>query len=141
MLILFAPSSDKLTDGYSYAVSEDELKDEFIPILTHSELVVFFQFYENTSDVLIIKSMWDAKIDRWNLKILANRSGEALKIRSLMKSTGFGVIQEWLVRTHEELHEFPEIWSYNSLTLRYENDGLIFDPSKAIKPFRRPPRP
>lgn len=141
MRIPVAPYSDNLTDGYSYPVSEEELRAVFAQILIHSELVVFFQIYENTSDVLIIHSMWDAKADRWNLKIFASRSDEVSGVRRVLKSTGFGAVQEWLIRTHEELHEFPEVWSYNSLTLRFENDGLIFDPKKAIRPFKRPPRP
>ena len=123
--------------GYVYPFSLELLNHLFEDILINSVCRVDFLTFENTSDVWIIADLWSKEVDLWTMTIVGIRETDAEKIRDLLHPLGIMEAKRWLLSAHERLHNNPSAWLYESLTLRFEDDKLIWDPKEICRPGPR----
>ena len=123
--------------GYVYPFSLQSLNHLFGDILINSICRVDFLTVENTSDVWIISDLWSKEVDLWTMTAVGVKETDAEKIRELLHPLGIMEVKSWLVSAHDRLHNNPDEWLYESLTLRFEEDQLIWEPKEIRRPGTR----
>lgn len=123
--------------GYVYPFSLESLNYLFEDILIKSVCRVDFLTFENTSDVWIISDLWNQQVDLWTMTLVGVKESDAEKIRDLLYPVGIMEAKRWLLVAHERLHNNPALWLYESLTLRFSQDQLIWEPKEVCRPGTR----
>lgn len=127
-------------------LGDEDLCESFGSILLEDTLLVSNEWFSNTSDVFIARSSFGGvnDIQKWRLRQLAVDKALVPRVRELLISHGVSQLQQWFVRSNVLLNKDPLLWVAYWLTVRFENDELIFDEKTALRPGPRPvhwPRP
>lgn len=133
-------SEDNFPGHAKCVLSEDFLKESFRTILPEDSLRVSNEWLENTSDVLIARSSFGTvdKIHSWTLRQIAVDKSRIARIRDLLVSDGVSTLLSWFAERSALIYEDPARWICYSLTVRFENDSLVFDEQTALRPDPRP---
>lgn len=123
--------------GYVYPLSLESLGQQFEDILPNAVCRVDFLTFENTSDVWIIGDLWDHEADLWTMKVLGVKEMDSERIYDLLYPAGIMEAKKWLLLAHQRLHENPDVWLYETLTLRFEEEQLIWNPQEVHRPGKR----
>lgn len=126
-------------EGFVYPLSLDELNRQFSDILSSSHCYLDFITVENTSDVLILRSFWDQAIDLWTMTVVGVPERQAEAVQDSLEKVGLWQAKRWLLFAHEHLHRRHQDWLTESITMRYEQDKLIWEAQESQRPGKRPP--
>lgn len=130
----------KVPDDAECPLSEDFLRESFQAMLPEGILRVSNEWFENTSDVLIARSNFGTvdKNHRWRLRQIAIYRTQFARVRELLVSDGFSELLRWFAKSNAQVNEDQTLWICCSLTVRFENDALIFDERTSVRPGHRP---
>lgn len=133
-------SESNIPEDAQCPLSDDFLNQSFQTILPEDSLQVTNEWFENTSDVLIVSSSFGTvdKIHNWTLRQIAVDSSRVARIRELLVPDGFSELIKWFSKSGALLNADPTLWICYSMTVRFENDRLIFDEHIASRPHARP---
>ncbi len=133
-------SEDNIPGSVDCALSADFLNELFLTILPDDNLRVSNEWFENTSDVLIARSSFGSvdRIHNWTLRQIAVDRSRIARIRELLVSEGVSKLRSWFAENGATIHEEPSRWVCYSITVRFENDSLMFIENTSLRPDPRP---
>lgn len=139
MNVSIEPDSE-IPDNAECALSDDFLRSSFQAMLPESNLLVTKEWKEKTSDVLIARSNFGTvgKNHRWRLRQIAVDKTQVERVRELFVQNGLSELLRWFTKSSALVNEEQTLWICFSVTVRYENDGLIFDERISVRPDSRP---
>jgi hypothetical protein len=123
-----------------HLLSFELLQEQFQLLLPQASVSVLYEWYPNTSDVLIASSSFGtvAELNDWSLKLIAVNDGDVVHVRELLLTRGLTNLADWFTRSDHLLQEDPAMWLSFSLTIRYERGELLFDERKSHRNWPRP---
>ncbi len=144
MKLILKPPSPSNTNHPSleieYPLQIDLLQKRFEDTLPNSTAAVRYEWYPNTSDVLIVSTSFGTvdTLNHWSLRILGVDSRQVPQIRELLLSEGMDKLEDWFNTSEHLLKQDPAQWVCYSLTIRYENNELLYDAKSAWRDWPRP---
>ncbi|RTL42401.1 MAG: hypothetical protein EKK48_10425 [Candidatus Melainabacteria bacterium] len=130
---------DELPNDYAYPLDKLDISKFADSFLQECAAVVDFEYFENTSDVLLVSTRWDSATNLWSLRVIAALKDEVAQIHQTFIQSIFPELQEWMCAITTELNRNPELWTNYDCIYKFENFELISTKYKAERKFRRPP--
>lgn len=127
-----------LINGFVYPISESRLSNIFERILINSNLELCFLCVENTSDILIARSPWDYPLTNWTLYILAVKKEYLRQAHQVIVEEALPILKDWFISSQIAMVDEPRVWQCFSITMRMENEKLLVQPVKSVRPYPRP---
>lgn len=116
------------------------LRDKLFGTLPQAAVRTWFEWYPNTSDVLIASTFGNTvdELNLWSMQLIAVDVNLFPRAHKLLQSEGIQKVTEWFVKSDQLLHEDPSRWLSCSLTMRFENDQLLLSEHTFCNPLPRP---
>lgn len=123
-----------------YPLSDEILREHFQDLLPFALVRVSYEYFPNTSDVVIASSSFEtvSSINEWGLRVIASEEPSVSRVRELLLEHGVPALTKWFNSAENQIKQDLSKWCSYSLTIRYENDELIFDAQEAHREMPRP---
>ncbi len=123
-------------DNAVFPLSLGFLRQHLYDLLPNANVTVSFEWYPNTSDVLIAGQS-SYSVSEWSIRLIAVNELVSVDVREHLLNIGLARLRNWFYDSDLWMQANPSLWLNHSLTFRYENDSLIFDESEAEEPTPR----
>lgn len=123
-----------------FPLPADFLNAHLTKIVPHAVTRVWFEWYPTTSDVLIAHTLGDTvdELNLWTLNLIAVDQMLLPRAQQLLQSEGIAKVTDWFDRCDRLLYEDKSRWVGYTLTIRFENNVLIYSESDSFNLLPRP---